>query len=332
VEQPVVQEGDAQLRLIADTYEQAQRARIRAGEQIRAVVQGRDMPGEPEEADQPDEDTDESEPPPTKPKKALSPAQIMLNAIRDGETEGPVPVIGRAYRRMYEQERDCFAAMKALLPAHPTWPWLKRIKGVGPTLACKILARLDPRDRPGKPPSTPSSFWRYCGLDTVPGVEYRCAVCGVVRGFPVGTKVKGPHSPMGTGKGKCRGTLDLARGPEDGVRVRRPQSAHGEKRPYDAYAKKVMYLIGTSFLKCGGSYEGVYRREADRLAVERLGWPDGRRHLTALRKAEKLFLSHLWLVWRTALNLPTTAPYAQSELGHVAGYVDPWWDMVEDAP
>lgn len=55
----------------------------------------------------------------------------------------------------------------------------------------------------------------------------------------------------------------------------------------------------------------------------------GHVHMRAQRKMTKLFLSHLWLVWRQAVNLPITQPYAHGILNHApAGIIDPW-DMVE---
>jgi len=43
----------------------------------------------------------------------------------------------------------------------------------------------------------------------------------------------------------------------------------------------------------------------------------------ALRKAIKLFLACLWLVWRDAEGLPVTRPYALDRLGHNS-FIDPW--------
>jgi hypothetical protein len=83
--------------------------------------------------------------------------------------------------------------------------------------------------------------------------------------------------------------------------------------PYDRRAKQVCYLIGTAFLKAGGPYEEFYRRQRAKLDVERPGWATVRKHLTCLRKTEKLFLSHLWLVWREAVGLPITLPYIMRE-------------------
>lgn len=293
---------DRQLRWLADQYEQAQRVRVETGERIRAVLQGRDETWGTTEGEWPD-------------------ADAALERIARGDVLGPVPILGRTYRRHYEEERELFREMQRAVKAHPTWPWLERVKGIGPTLACKLLARLNPTKA-----ETPSAFWSYCGLATVPGVHYRCGTCGLVRDFPVGYRVTGKHQAAGTNR-TCKGTLAQVAGPDDGVRVAQPRAARGQKASYDAYAKKIMYLVGTGFLKARGSYEAVYRRERERLARERPGWADGRMHLAALRKAEKLFLSHLWLVWREALGLPITAPYAQAELGH-DGYVGPW-EMVE---
>ena len=60
------------LRWIADAYEQAQHVRLETGERIRAILQGRDERSS-------DGDGRKS-------------ASTILNAIRRGETDGPVEV------------------------------------------------------------------------------------------------------------------------------------------------------------------------------------------------------------------------------------------------
>ena len=57
-------------------------------------------------------------------------------------------------------------------------------------------------------------------------------------------------------------------------------------------------------------------------------WTLGRINAMTLRRTAKMFLSHLWHVWREIEGLPTAGPYAIDRLGH-AGYLDPW-SMVED--
>jgi hypothetical protein len=310
------------LRWLADTYEQAQRVRIETGERIRAVVQGRDRTFEvygellPERELQPAMWRQE-----VGVGFAMT-ADDVLEGIAAGGTLGPVLLLGRTYRRHWEEEREMFKEMKAALKAHPVYPWLSRIKGIGPTLGCKLLARFDAERAPYS-----SSFWAYAGLDTVPGTLYRCEECGLERSYPPAYNVSGAHKRGGSGAA-CKGKLSAVVAAE--VRVARPRHAAGEKASYDAYAKKILYLVGTSFLKAGGPYEQHYRRHRDRLETERPSWPDGRKHLTALRITEKLFLSHLWQVWRQALGLPTPRPWIEAHGGHDASsHIDPW-SMVEE--
>lgn len=327
---------DRALRYLADNYEQAQRLRIEVGERIRAVLQGRDetwgsaapveIPDQeeravPGEQPEPSERAGRGEQPDAEEREPID-VDPILQQIRHGETLGPIPMLGRSYHRYYTEERDTYADMIAAWKGHPTFPWLDEVKGIGPTLGCKLLARLDVRKAPHA-----SSFWSYCGLATVPGERYRCETCGLVRAWPVGFNVTGKHTKLGS-SGRCKDKLVKVAGPDDGVRCAQPKPKRGEKAAYDQYAKKICYLIGTGFLKAKGAYdERIYRPHRARLEVERPGWADGRKHLTALRITEKLFLAHLWLVWRQAEGLSVSEPYAHAELGHESEPIDPW-DMV----
>lgn len=284
------------LRWIADAYEQAQRVRIESGERIRAIVQGRDER--------------------TGAGRERAEAGKMLVAIRRGEDDGPVVLLGRTYRRHWEAEQELRRAMNTALAEHPAWPWLSQVKGIGATLAAKLLARLDVSRAPH-----PSSFWSYCGLATVPGVEYRCTTCGLRTSYPVRYRVKPVHTRPDDGT-TCAGQLTQGRGPEQNIRVAQPRPASGEKASYDQYAKKVCYLIGVSFVRSKSAYGEFYRRERQRLAEERPGWTTGRLHYAALRKTEKLFLAHLWVVWRRVAGLPIEAPYAQAVLNR-PDYIPP---------
>jgi hypothetical protein len=289
-----------ELRWIADALEQVQRMRIQAGERIRAQLQGRAGPDAPEEEDG----------------RPLS-AGARLERIRRGEDDGPVPFLGETYRRYWAEEARLAGALRSHVARHPAWEWLQGVHGVGPLLAGKLLARLDVRRA-----DTPSSFWAYCGLATVPGVEYSCAECGYTTSMPAHYRVSGVHQRLGAGR-ECEGALRPARTQDEGVRVAQPKPSRGEPAAYDRHAKKVCYLIGSSFLRSGGAYEQYYRRERAKLDGSRPGWREGRKHLAALRKVEKLFLSHLWLVWRQALGLPCTRPYPQAKL-ECRNWIDPW--------
>jgi transposase len=123
------------LRCLADLYDQTQRVRIATGERLRAYVQRRDQ--------------------------SLGGGTRLptLSEIRAGSLRGPVPILGETYYRHSKYERELRVEMRRVLLSHPVFSWLDEQKGIGPTLSCKLLARLDIARAP-----TPSSFWRYCGL------------------------------------------------------------------------------------------------------------------------------------------------------------------------
>jgi len=293
-----------ELRFLADHYEQNQTLRKAVEERLRAVLQGRD-----ETWDTDIEPTDED-------------VTAELHAIRDGVDVGPVPILGRSYRRYWVEERETFNDMMDAWKSHPVYDWINNVRGIGPTLGCKILARLDPERAPHA-----SSFWSYCGLSTVPGFKYRCDNCGREHGYPPSYTVNESHNRPGAKK-KCDGKMlkvgECRVAMPKGYTIPGPDGS--PRRPYDAYAKSMMYNVAVSFMKCGGPYEEIYRKARAYYEVERPGWDKGRKHAAALRKAEKLFLSHLWEVWRTALGLSVGEPYVVAELGHQK--IDPW-EMAE---
>ena len=293
-----------ELRFLADHYEQNQKMRKAVEERLRAVLQGRDETwGVVVDLD----DTD---------------VAAALLDIRNAKEIGPVPILGRAYRRYWQEERDTYGDMMDEWTGHPVHGWLSKVRGIGPTLGCKILARLDPEKAPHA-----SSFWSYCGLSTIPGIKYRCAECAREHGFPQGYNVKESHNQPGAKK-KCDGKM--VKVGECRVAMPPGYTIPGEdgkpRRPYDSYAKCVMYNVGVSFLKAGGPYEEVYRSARAKYEAERPGWDKARKHKAALRIPQKLFLSHLWEVWRTELGLSVGDPYVVAELGHQK--IGPW-EMVE---
>jgi hypothetical protein len=249
------------LRWITDAYEQAQRVRLQAGERIRAIVQGRD---------------------PRLESTPLEDADGVLRAIRQGEHDGPVPLLGRTYRRHWEEEQELKRAMDEALRTHPVWSWLSQVRGIGSTLAARLLARLDLARAP-----TPSSFWAYCGLATVQGQLFRCDTCGSTAVTAASRTVRASHKTPGGQQ--CTGAFERVAMPE-GLRVAQPSPSRGESASYDRQAKKICYLIGVSFLRSKSLYREIYDKERERLLRERADWSKARQHLAALRKMEKLFL------------------------------------------
>lgn len=90
------------------------------------------------------------------------------------------------------------------------------------------------------------------------------------------------------------------------VNGERGRAAQASRRP--EVTKGISRKIGLSLLRARSSYAAEYDAEVARLTGRPGAYPEARRHLMALRKMEKLFLAHLWVVWREALELPVTRP------------------------
>ena len=269
------------LRLLYQLFEEAQRSRVAHGERLRAIFQGRTSAGGEE-----------------RPEKADS----LLKTIARGNTVGAPRVLERAYARAAGDEADAAETLREVIEIHPAWPWLSSRKGVGHLLAAHLLSRLDVTRA-----KTPSAFWAYCGLATIPGVAYRCRRCNLEVAYPVGYKLHEPHYAR-SGLRECAGRLELA-SDEQSTRVAPRRSALGGRRSYDSHARKSCYLIGVSLLRCGSDYRAFYDSERARLASLRPGWTPRHSHLSALRRMEKVFLRDLWLAWRRVMNLPVVNSY-----------------------
>ena len=174
--------------------------------------------------------------------------------------------------------------MAGVIQQHPAWPWLSQIKGIGKENIATAIADVDIAKA-----HHVSNLWSFLGFGVVDGKATR----------PV----------------------------------------KGQRLPYSKEGRMLMWRVGSSLLKAGGNYYAVYVQErakleqawsirptptkGDKVEPEGVLWAR-HAHNRALRKMIKLFLSHLWAVWREAEGLPVTLPYAQSMEGHQGGYVDPW--------
>jgi hypothetical protein len=270
----------SELRRVAAAFESVQARRLHTGEEIRRLVSARA--------------TDRS--------RASGGVEVLLARIRAGRSVGPDAMLAARYREQWREERELLQRMSEQLALHPAWHWLGRVRGIGASLAARLLARLDVERAP-----SPSSFWSYCGLGTVTATMYHCAECGYELSLAAGREVRAGHHVPGTST-ICRGLL--APVGESARRVAQPRPIRGSNPAYDREAKKLCYLVGTSLVRDGDAYRDYYHAQRARLDATRADWIPRRRHLTALRMTEKLFLAHLWLVWRERLGLPITAPHA----------------------
>lgn len=116
----------------------------------------------------------------------------------------------------------------------------------------------------------------------------------------------------------------------------------GEKLHFNMKLKSLCWRIAGNLLKAKGKYYLYYLQqkttyqkrfgdEGKNIIPAHKGKEkegeiyEGHIHLMALRKMIKLFLSHLWAVWRTSEGLPVTQPYAIDKLEHQT-YYEPFYD------
>jgi len=148
---PAPDQSGHDLRLLYQLFEEAQRSRVSHGERLRAILQGRTVARSTSRPEKPD---------------------ALLKLIAQGNAVGAPKILERAYARAAADEADAAESLREAIEQHPAWPWLESKKGIGHLLAARLLSRLDvTRAR------TPSAFWAYCGLATIPGVSYRCQRC-----------------------------------------------------------------------------------------------------------------------------------------------------------
>lgn len=83
----------------------------------------------------------------------------------------------------------------------------------------------------------------------------------------------------------------------------------GVKSPYNTRLKTTCYLVGTSFLRLNSPYRRIYDETRAYYERERPDWTKAHRHQAAMRKMIKVWLSHLWVVWRELEGLPVSDPY-----------------------
>lgn len=173
------------------------------------------------------------------------------------------------------------------------WTWITSIRGLAAgSLAAQLLAQIDyPAPFPGSYPEhcgTVSKLWRFAGW----GVN---------------------------GDGQ----------------IDRPTP--GERLPYNKRLKSTCWLCVDQFIKQQTPvYVELYYAEKERqrrLHPEKIKvngkwkYNDGHLHNMAIRKVAKVFLQHVWLVWRESEGLPTGKPWVHEHGGHTHYILPPNWPL-----
>jgi len=185
-----------------------------------------------------------------------------LAALENGSDESPYRYyLQKWYERFAEIEKDLDASIADIAGDFPIVERMTNVKGVGKTLALKVVAMIDiERAR------TISALWRYAGYGVVDG------------------------------------------------KAERPKP--GERLHYNKRLKTTCYLVGTSMLRSNSPYCKIYDEARDYYAANRPDWTRAHQHNAAMRKMIKIWLAHLWQVWRDMEGLPVGDPYIAADPHH----------------
>ncbi len=97
---------------------------------------------------------------------------------------------------------------------------------------------------------------------------------------------------------------------------KREKNKKGERAHYNKRLKCTLYVIATSFVKCNSPYRKIYDDAKEYYESKYPEWTKLHREYAARGKMIKIFLSHLWLVWRQIEGLPTRNVYVEEYQGH----------------
>jgi hypothetical protein len=125
--------------------------------------------------------------------------------------------------------------------------------------------------------------------------------------------------------------------PNHRIIVRAPRRVRGRLLDWNPSTRVLFWKIGHQlcmikpprFKKTGvyrqlyDSYKADYEKTRGHLLLEKGG--KGHIHNMAIRKMVKIFMYHLWRVWRTNLGLPIRDPYV-TEYGEHRGIIPPLMD------
>lgn len=200
---------------------------------------------------------------------------------------------------MSSLERTELKNVERLCKKEKIYPWLKKQKGIGPTLAGVIISEIDIHKA-----ETVSALWKFCGLD-----------------------VRDGKAPRPT-KGQKLGYNGWLRTKLVGVAADCMLKCRSEWREhYDNYKHRKQHTLVDQCAGCDGKGKAKKGEGKGKKCKNCNGtggpapWgeSDGHRHRAAMRYMTKMFLAELWKEWRAAEDLEVKAPYAEAVLGRVHG-------------
>lgn len=247
--------------------------------------------------------------------------KAMDNRVRareEGEDEeGDDSFAKNLADRFYSIETDTFRQMKKEAKKIEVYKsFLEKVRGIGPTYTTKLLAWIDI-----KKADNPSSIVKYCGL----AVEMVCDNCGAIESRKPLRKKDMTDEEYEEIINEYKAKKRLWQGVKDGDACPECGSpVHGEAQKkragmplgYNPKLKSLLWNIGNNFLRNNSPYALIYYKEKQEKRKNNWGENDQHRHLHALRKMEKIYLTHLWREWRKTEGLSIRDPYVIEHTEH----------------
>lgn len=254
-------------------------------------------------------------------------ASNRADAIRSGKDKGDAAMYESLSERMKDLEGEIASGFKAEVKDHPMGGWLLAVRGIGPTMAAKVIGFIGDIERF----STASKLWRYAGLGVVP----RCNECNAW------------IDEIATDTGSYFPDVCQSCGSTD-HRMVAERMIRGRKAHFDPRFKTMLHNLAEGLIRANSPYRQIYddayeyymnnrpewavcqdcelpvpqckdpekHGKPSYRSIRGKGWSTGRVHLAARRKMVKIFLSHVFEAWRRIERLPLPELYVFAVLGH----------------
>jgi len=214
----------------------------------------------------------------------------------------PQETVGIYPKSLIDLEKQLKSQADTLLQNEPIYVWMNKIKGIGPCLAGGLIASIN------------IAFVPIENLDKVDEIQKEYSMktkdkkflVPTVRGIQAFDRISNLWSYCG----------------QSVVDGHAPKRKRGEKINWSTKLRVLCWKLGESFVKTGDFYREIYEKfrevedQRDYICNAcKKKYPKakqcskGHRYARAKRKTVKLFLSHLWLKWRTLEGLPVSEPY-----------------------
>ena len=199
---------------------------------------------------------------------------------------------------------------------HPAYHWFSLVRGIGRENIAKVIGLVDISKAP-----TISSLWMFAGVAPEAGRAMK--------------RVKGQklryNSQLRSMCWRLGSSLKRATGKYYDYYIKEKEKY---ARRFEGEGKKILPTPQGRWvcLNCGQFWtkkvdieeccqdQNIGKKSKEE--PEGVIWK-GHLDMMAMRKMIKLFLAHLWLIWREAEGLPTSKPYAAEKLGH-QHVITPW--------